>query len=293
MAVFVLAAFAASVSLVDDSLVADRMAGHGLTNWGSASPRFDDCDYGGTMTTPLLAWDLSQSTSSFPWVQYSDRAARVTPVANAHIRCASTDLSTFPKCGLETATGGPDGGAWIDLDLGVGALNTQRGLQKEATDNLEVDITTDATFAIWVKRDATSLRTEIFAKTADYRMGGIVLADDEICIDHSLAAGDDCGSGSLNGMGDFPIDYEWTHWTFVFEDGATDSKDYRVYKNGTVLGTRAVDPINFGTSIYTLQIGATNIYTRLYGGIAHPQVWDAALSDAEITLLQTCGVPTS
>lgn len=279
--------------LSGDGLSGGGLPGHGLTNWGGGGGGglFVDCDYGGDLTTPILAWDLSQHRTSGTWWIY-DSDQEVVPFTDAEMKCNAAD-AIVPLCGTENASGGPggsDGGPWIDLATGTGTGLARRGLIKSVTDTLEAYGTT-ATFSIWIKRNAISWNTPLFYKPFDYYFGGIVVnVDVKMCMDHDQAGGsatDDC-TASGDQLADFPINSPpvWVNWIFRY-----DGIDYRIYKNGDLVSTPHAETASFGTSIHKMQIGATNIFTRINGGIAYPQVWSVALTTAEITHIQTCRVP--
>ena len=100
----------------------------------SVSTAWADCDFGGALPTPVLAYNFNSVDRTVmylgsPLTNYhssSSKAASISPSVNQEIHC-NTAFSG-PYCGTYNATGGPDGAgqtgsAYYDLSSGSGTAH--------------------------------------------------------------------------------------------------------------------------------------------------------------------------
>jgi hypothetical protein len=88
-------------------------------------------------------------------------------------------------------------------------------------------------------------------------------------------------------MAAYSADSEWHHWVFRYDGGAG---EYEIFKDGVSVYSQTGITGTIGASAGMLEFGAVNTW-GIDASMDDIQVWDSALTDAEVVTLATCKVP--
>jgi len=259
---------------------------------------FYDCDFGGTIDEPVLAYNFNsvdRSTGGYNYYETSTLSEMYgSSVSSQETRCKQLGGGGPPYCGVLQNSGGPiNGSRYYDLTTTANASGTDHTGFKKAEDATAEDYSQENayTISVWVKIDSRS-SPGTYVASKDYEFvftGNPDGTDDELCMDVTgiteTAGATTCAWLSGTDMGAWEAEGNWVHLVSKYDGGT----DYEVWVDGTKVYTAAVSG-TITNQAQNLEIGAANTW-GFNGGIDEFAIFDYALSDAQIALMGACVIP--
>lgn len=279
------------VSIVGTSLV---------DSWGFI---WDDCDYGGDVPTPILAWHFEGPTRQSGFWELHDNVGSTTPAENSHIRCNENNVA--PYCGLDNTTGGPGGpnNAYFDLsDTDATSGTAHVGFRKDNNDSDENFAAANEFTIAWHSRTTGAnigmyffYRNPVLQVNVQPFFAGFMCSD---VISYGPDPIVDDGHCNIGGMNQVSFsgyaNLGWEAWMFVFDGDTTGSGagTYKWYKNGRLVYTQTgVDGVVSDTVAGNyLALGSVNTWGN-NSDFDNPQIWNSALTAANALHVAYCVVP--